>query len=238
VKEKTTAPTLVLIVVGAVCALLNPVIGSAAINFDAAAAQADPLLFVRVITQPWWVWLWMPLFFVTDSLGWYILPSMVMRRLAVLHNLPNRRLVGWLSWLYSIVGHLGVFVFVVAYALLLYGTVDASGFVAMAGFSYDWIWGTVNNLFGFLLFTIIGWNLVRLQYGITGHLNLVTAGIMLVSSLSMALGTLFNLPVMTDIAGTISTPLYLFTFPCAVLSYAWSMPTSQPVRPSRSESVR
>jgi hypothetical protein len=213
-----------IIVFAAVCALLNPVIAFAAINFDLAAAYLDPMLFVRVITTPLWVWFGMPMFFLTDSIGWYLLPPLIMRRLARRWNFSYATTITGLSWIYSLIGHGGLFVFLGGYVWLVAAGGSPEEFTAGAKLAYDWIWGVVNNSVGCLLFGFMAFGLGTQGRWAAMTLQLLTSVLMGASAISQSLGTLFDQPLLLTSASTITTPLYLLLFPVAVVSYAWQIP--------------
>ncbi|MGD8457587.1 MAG: hypothetical protein PVF83_14485 [Anaerolineales bacterium] len=220
-KDKTLKT---LTILGAVLGLANPLIAFAAVKFDIEGSLADPNLFLRAVSTGPWIFLGMPLFFLTDSLGWYVFPSFLIRRLLERYSLPNASRIRTLTWIYSIIGNLGVLVFIVGYYAYIAGAVDVDFFIRASRMSYDWIWGTINNLFGGSMFVLLALGLFRKVKKIVPGVNFFVGVVMLLSSILFLVGTLAGIPSISDISSAYTIPLYLLLFPVAVLLYwpLWS----------------
>jgi len=213
-----------LTLLGTALGLANPLIAFAAVKFDIAGSLADPNLFVKAVSSTPWIFIGMPLFFLTDSLGWYVLPSFLIRRLLERYPLPNAPRIRALTWVYSIIGNLGVLVFLVGYYAFIAGASDVEFLIRASRLSYDWIWGVVNNLFGGSMFVLLALGLFKSGRRVTPGVNLFVGVVMLLSSVLFLIGTLAGVPSISDISSAYTIPLYLLLFPVAVLLYwpLWS----------------
>jgi hypothetical protein len=213
-----------LTLLGAALGLANPLIAFAAVKFDIAGSLADPNLFVKAVSSIPWIFIGMPLFFLTDSLGWYVFPSFLIRRLLERYPQPNADRIRALTWVYSIIGNIGVLVFLVGYYAFIAHAADEEFLIRASRLSYDWIWGVVNNLFGGSMFVLLSLGLFRSGKKITPGLNLFVGVVMLLSSVLFLIGTLAGMPSISDISSAYTIPLYLLLFPVAVLLYwpLWS----------------
>ncbi len=213
-----------LTLLGAALGLANPLIAFAAVKFDIAGSLADPNLFLRAVSSGPWIFVGMPLFFLTDSLGWYVLPSYLIRHLLERYPLPSARRIRALTWVYSILGNLGVLVFLVGYSAFIARAADVEFFIRASRLSYDWIWGVVNNLFGGSMFVLLSLGLFRSGREIVSGVNLFVGTVMLLSLVLFLIGTLAGMPSISDISSAYTIPLYLLLFPVAVLLYwpLWS----------------
>ncbi len=167
--------------------VLNPIIGFGIIDFELARGFANPEMMLEVVIQPFWRYLGMPLFFITDILGWYVLPPFLMvlmiRRLA-----PRRKgFLILLAILYGMVGIYGALYYAKSYLLFL---ADGHGVALLEAsfWVYRHIWGTLNNLWGGALFLSMGVLLFRHRKGWLGAITGATGILMLMAAVSYLLG--------------------------------------------------
>lgn len=207
-----------LTVTAALLALANPIIADSAVHFDIAQSIADPMLYVRAVSHPFWIWVGMPLFFLTDIFGWYILPTYLIRCIAALPDMPHALRLHRLSWAYTIIGSIGALVYVGGYYRYIAGA-PGETFAELSRFSYEWIWGSLNNIVGGTMFITLGLGMRRRSPRLTMLLNLVLGVMMLLSSLLFVSGVLLHSLTISNLSSMVTMPIYLLTFPFAVLSF-------------------
>jgi hypothetical protein len=153
-----------------------------------------------------------------------VLPSYLIRRLLERYPLPNASRIRALTWIYSIIGNIGVLVFLVGYYAFIAGASDEAFLIRASRLSYDWIWGVVNNLFGGSMFVLLALGLFKHGRRLVPGVNLFVGVVMLLSSLLFLIGTLAGMPSIANISSAYTIPLYLLLFPVAVLLYwpLWS----------------
>lgn len=191
--------------------MLNPMIGFAIVNFDLARGFSNPEIMLDVVVRPFWRYLGMPLFFITDILGWYVLPLilviLMIRRLA-----PRRR---WffvlLAVLYGVIGNYGAVYYAKSYVQFL-ATGDGMALLEASFLAYRQLWGTLNNIWGGVLFLSIGFLLFKHQERGLGSISGATGMLMLMASISYSLG--FN-----AWADQVFVPGYLILFPVAMVGF-------------------
>ena len=210
-----------LAIITAILALANPIIGFASFNFDIANAYVNPDIYINTVSQPLWIFVGMPLFFLTDILGWYILTPILLTEIADAKNLRHKRIIKILAIIYGIVGSIGVLVNFIAYYAFIGGYISGIDSVNYGKISYDLIWGTINNFFGGILFILIGINLFKIRK-FASSLSIINGAVMLSSSILLLTARIFSAPSVGEIASTITTPIYLLSFPITVLILGWN----------------
>ena len=200
-------------IIAGMIGIINPVIGFGVVDFDLARAFSNPEIMLGVVTRPFWQHIGMPLFFITDILGWYVLPPLLIILLMERLSPKNKRFLLSLLILYAFVGNCGVLYYLYSYATFL-GNGNGEALLASSMFAYRFIWGTLNNSWGGLLFLSIGYVLViQHKEKRVGGLSAATGTLMLLSSISY----IFNNNALAD---KIFVPGYLIFFPITIISFS------------------
>jgi|SaaInlV_200m_DNA_2_1039689.scaffolds.fasta_scaffold146879_2 hypothetical protein len=55
--------------IAGILGIINPIIGFGIVNFDLALGFSNPEIMLGVVVRPFWQYVGMPLFFITDILG-------------------------------------------------------------------------------------------------------------------------------------------------------------------------
>lgn len=195
--------------------ILNPIIGFGIVNFDLARGFSNPEIMLDVVVRPFWRYLGMPLFFITDILGWYVLPPilviLMLRRLS-----PRRKWVFMLlAVLYGVVGNYGAIYYAKSYAQFL-ANGNGVALLEASFLAYRYLWGTLNNAWGGVLFLSIGFLLFKHRKGSLGGITGMTGILMLLASLSYLLG-------FTVLGDQVFVPGYLILFPVAIVGFGFML---------------
>ena len=142
--------------IAGILGIINPIIGFGIVDFDLALGFSNPEIMLVVVVRPFWQYIGMPLFFISDILGWYVLPPLLIILLIERLSPKNKKLLFGLVVLYALVGNYGALYYANSYALFL-ETGNGKALLASSFFAYQHIWGTLNNSWGGALFLSIGY---------------------------------------------------------------------------------
>ena len=198
-------------ILAGILGMLNPIIVFGIVNFDLAKGFSNPEVILDILVRPFWRYLGMPLFFITDILGWYLLPPLLLI-LMIWRLAPRHKgLLILLAILYGAVGSYGALYYAKSYLQFLENG-NGTALLEASFLAYRHIWGTLNNVWGGVLFLNIGFLLFRHQKRWLGGISGATGTLMLMAAISYLLGV-------NGLGDRVFVPGYLVLFPIAIFGF-------------------